>query len=419
MDQAPENQFKKVHDPADAETHAFAFNGTRPAFARLLAINTLLTLLTIGIYRFWAKTKIRRFFWRNVTFLDDPLEYTGTGGELFVGFLIVIAVLFPLGLIYSAIGAVVPPAHPELEIALEVAYYIVLFALLQIGFYRMWRYRMSRTMWRGVRFGLDGSTWAYLKLSAGWSVLTALTLGAAYPWMKIDLWRYQIRHTRLGDQAFRFEGNAKALFAAWSPVFVIGLLYIATLITFLYNFGFEPAEIARALREDQNGLFKTIMFVFAGLGLLSIIAYFHYAIRQARFQISGIRLGEARFHSGLPFKRLFWFAALTILIFVLALAAVSGTFGITIYSGISHLPGDGLQASAASAVVGLYVIVFVMLLLIAPFVWALVFKFELIKQTVKTTAVTDPHVLENAAQIADRGPRTGEGLADALDIGGF
>ena len=96
-------------------------------------MNALLTLITLGIYRFWAKTNIRRFFWRNVSLLDDPLEYTGTGGELFVGFLIVIAVLFPLGLIYGAINTLVPPHHPEMHIALEATYYIVLFALLRVA----------------------------------------------------------------------------------------------------------------------------------------------------------------------------------------------------------------------------------------------------------------------------------------------
>jgi len=54
-----------------------------------------------------------------------------------------------------------------------------------------------------------------------------------------------------------------------------------------------------------------------------------------------------------------------------------------------------------------------------PFVWTLIFRFEVVKQLVKTTAVDNPHVLEHAAQTAATGPRTGEGLADALDIGGF
>ena len=116
---------------------ALEFDGKRASFLKVLIVNGILTILTLGIYRFWAKTKVWRFFWSNVRFLDDPLEYTGTGGELFVGFLIVIAILFPLGLIYSAIGSLVPPDATELRVGLEVVYYLVIFALLQIGFYRM------------------------------------------------------------------------------------------------------------------------------------------------------------------------------------------------------------------------------------------------------------------------------------------
>ena len=116
---------------------ALEFDGKRASFLKVLIVNGILTILTLGIYQFWAKAKVRRFFWSNVRFLDDPLEYTGTGGELFVGFLIVIAILFPLGLIYSAIGSLVPPDATELRVGLEVVYYLVIFTLLQIGFYRM------------------------------------------------------------------------------------------------------------------------------------------------------------------------------------------------------------------------------------------------------------------------------------------
>ena len=54
-----------------------------------------------------------------------------------------------------------------------------------------------------------------------------------------------------------------------------------------------------------------------------------------------------------------------------------------------------------------------------PFIWTLIFRFEVVRQLVKTTDVDNPHVLERAAQTASTEPRTGEGLADALDIGGF
>ena len=56
-------------------------------------VNLLLTIVTLGIYRFWAKTRIRRYLWSQTEFLGDRFEYTGTGKELLIGFLIVFAFL--------------------------------------------------------------------------------------------------------------------------------------------------------------------------------------------------------------------------------------------------------------------------------------------------------------------------------------
>lgn len=410
MDQAQET----------ATPAALTFNATRRRFAGLLLVNALLTLITLGIYRFWAKTNIRRYFWRNVSFLDDPLEYTGTGGELFVGFLIVIAVLFPLGLVYGAINTLVPPHHPEMHVALEAAYYIVLFALLQIGFYRMWRYRMSRTRWRGVRFGLDGSTWAYLKLAAGWTVLTVLTLGLAYPWMQIDLWRYQVRHTRLGDLSFRFEGNAKILLAAWTPVFAAILINVGLALWAIMEFGFSAHVELSSLDPDQRDAVAIVGGLVLLTDALGLLGFMFYRVRQARLQIGGLRLGDAAFHSKLPFWWLFLIGVICIVLILAAFAALLGVFAPSLIGAGQQLRyGGPTDAQMMTDIAGFVLAGFVTLVLLVPFVWTLIFRFEVVKQLVKTTAVDNPHVLEHAAQTAATGPRTGEGLADALDIGGF
>ncbi len=43
----------------------------------------------LGIWRFWGKTRMRRYLWSHTSLSGDRFEYTGTGGELFVGFIIV------------------------------------------------------------------------------------------------------------------------------------------------------------------------------------------------------------------------------------------------------------------------------------------------------------------------------------------
>jgi uncharacterized membrane protein YjgN (DUF898 family) len=395
------------------------FRGTRRSFAKLLLVNSLLMTMTLGIYRFWAKTNIRRYFWRNVSFLDDPLEYTGTGAELFVGFLIVVAILFPLGVVYSVIDAVVPPDMQALHISLKAGYYMVLFALLQIGFYRMWRYRMSRTTWRGVRFGLDGSTWTYLRLAAGWTVLTVLTLGAAYPWMQIDLWRYQVRHTRLGGQAFRFEGNARALLSAWALPFAAILVNVAAAVWIATSVDHGTIDDFKSFEADMRQSLAIAIGLTISADIIGFVGYLYFRVRQARLQISGLRFADASFHSALPFWRLFFFGVLSVALIAAIFAAVGAVFAPTLMHDVATWQESAPDPFVMIGTSIFIVVAFVMLIFVMPFIWTLIFRYELIRQTVATTSITNPHVLERALQAASEGPRTGEGLADALDIGGF
>src|SRR3546814_5539729 len=57
----------------------FAFEGNWRDYAPIAFTNLLLTIVTLGIYRFWATTRTRRYLWANTRFIDDRLEWTGTG----------------------------------------------------------------------------------------------------------------------------------------------------------------------------------------------------------------------------------------------------------------------------------------------------------------------------------------------------
>src|SRR5262245_23169515 len=68
------------------------FLGQRRAYWRLLIRGAALLMCTLGIYRFWLATDVRRFLWSNTEIAGEPLEYTGTAFELLLGFLIAIAI---------------------------------------------------------------------------------------------------------------------------------------------------------------------------------------------------------------------------------------------------------------------------------------------------------------------------------------
>jgi uncharacterized membrane protein YjgN (DUF898 family) len=72
------------------------FVGDTGDYWRLLIRGNVLVAVTLGIYRFWLATDMRRFLWSHTQIGGETLEYTGRGIELFLGFLIAIAVLVPI-----------------------------------------------------------------------------------------------------------------------------------------------------------------------------------------------------------------------------------------------------------------------------------------------------------------------------------
>jgi len=89
---------------ASAPTHLTgAFLSEKSKLFWLALWTGALTIVTFGIYRFWARTRLRRYIWSSIKPGGDSFEYTGTGLEKFLGFLIALVVI----MVYSGILQVV------------------------------------------------------------------------------------------------------------------------------------------------------------------------------------------------------------------------------------------------------------------------------------------------------------------------
>src|ERR1700735_4924407 len=69
------------------------FVGPEWAYWQLRINGAALLLVTLGIYRFWLMTDVRRFLWSNTEIAGETLEYDGLATELLLGFLFAIAIL--------------------------------------------------------------------------------------------------------------------------------------------------------------------------------------------------------------------------------------------------------------------------------------------------------------------------------------
>lgn len=204
----------------------------QPGLGGIAVTNFLLNLITLWFYRFWAKTRVRRHIWDSIRINGEPLEYTGTGKELFLGFLVIMAIIFlPLALIAAGLAFYFGPE----SIALNVFQIVITLALVCFyGFaiYRARRYRLSRTMWRGIRGALTGSALAYSGKYLGALILNPMTAGWSRPAMNLLLAEQMYNDMRFGNQPFTFRGRAGPLYARYAvcwfltAAFFIGLIVI-------------------------------------------------------------------------------------------------------------------------------------------------------------------------------------------------
>src|SRR5437588_2215674 len=193
--------------PAPPENDA-RFTGNEGAFWRLLIRGAVLLLLTLGIYRFWLATDVRRFLWSNTEIAADGLEYIGAARELLLGFLIAIALLVPINVAFF-LAAFSRGVIGQVSGLLALA---ALALLGQFAVYRARRYRLTRTVYRGIRFHQTGSAWRYSVCAIFWWGMIALTFGFAYPWAQASLERFKLRNTYYGDLQGHFVGSGTRLF---------------------------------------------------------------------------------------------------------------------------------------------------------------------------------------------------------------
>jgi uncharacterized membrane protein YjgN (DUF898 family) len=360
------------------------FSGGRGAFFRLVAKGAALELVTAGFYRFWLATDIRRHLWSNTVIDGDAAEYTGRGKELLIGFLFALAILVPIYLAYFLITIEAERLKAFASIPLVLAFY----AFGQFAIYRARRYRLTRTVWRGVRFWMDGSGWAYAWRAMLWGLLALVTLGLALPWREAALERYKMGHSYYGALRGGFEGQG---FEFFKRIWHLWLL--------------AP--------------FAIVVFPFFPL------LYAKFKAAEWRWWLAGIRFGDVRLESnlqssalhGLYWKVIGWYWLLSMIA-----GAYIGVAAIVVakLSGASLSQPAGAQALSTSLpLFVLTVIGYLALILSLNVVIRLYLVRDIWERVVQSVRVYDLSTVADVATQGELASALGEGFADGLDVAGF
>ena len=201
----------------------FEFTGKASEYFGIWIVCVLLTAITLGIYSPWAKVRRNRYFYGNTKFANHTFDYHATGGQIFLGRLVVM-----LGvIIYSVIARLAAPIA-----------FLLLFILLFLSPYlikRGIRFNARMTSYRNVRFDFTGNYGgAFVAFIIG-PVIAALSLSLLLPVTSRWLWRYLADNLKYGAKPFHSDIHLKYLYGAWFKCLLIfmGGLIIGTLFIYL------------------------------------------------------------------------------------------------------------------------------------------------------------------------------------------
>jgi uncharacterized membrane protein YjgN (DUF898 family) len=216
------------------------FEGSGREYFRIWIVNLLLTVLTLGVYRPWAKVRQLRYFYGHTLVGGHPLDFHGNPRQMLRGTLLVGGLLVAYGVASNSS----PTASLVAMAALAALWPALLCASL--------RFRLSNTSWRGLRLHFRGSVagayrvllpvllpmalvilpLVYLGVTAAatpavegvrpalrWVPLLPILgmLGglAVVPWLTFRLKRYQHDHYALGSVQTQLRSGPRAFYGLY------------------------------------------------------------------------------------------------------------------------------------------------------------------------------------------------------------
>lgn len=402
----------------------------KPAGIVGLAIyNFVLRILTLGIHHFWGKTEVRKRIWSSTRLNGEPLEYTGTGGELFTGFLIVFGVVL-LPVLLASFGAAIAlgPESTSFKV-FQFTLYASFLYLTGVAIYRAQRYRLARTCWRGIRASLVGSSWSY-----GWTyfwtlLLLPFTLGWIAPWRSTRLQRIVVNDMRFGNRPFHFSASSGPLYKSFALFWVLTALMVFATGTAIASAIFDHLGIAAEgempERLPPGKIMSLVALIYGGIfvaGLLYMVLSAWYRAATMRHFARHTHLDGLTFNSTVTARGLLWITITNyLMLFIGAIAATLVLSGVLtlVLAGLASLGIDplGLGSQIATSVVTARLavpatIIFLLSLgMLLPVAQARTSGY-LVRRMTFDGNIDTAAIAAGAAQDIKRG----EGLAQAFDI---
>lgn len=280
----------------------FTFTGTARDYFGIWIVNTLLKIVTLGIYTAWAKVRKRRYFYGNTLLNDTVFEYLADPMALFKGWLLAAAcfVLYSVGtkvnpIVASTLGMVFFLAMPWLIVRSRI-------------------FNLRNSAHRNIRFTFQPNYKEAYLVFAGLPFLIPFTLGMIMPYMVYRQKKFFVENSGYGRNRCTFDATVKDFYLVFFKAMGLAMLVIGTLIACSVLFSSVFHDLSPLFTEGSDAgkktLQKGVMVIFFAVILGFNLIYLFFAIYVqtvlANLTWQGTRIRNSRFSSTLRVRDMAW-----------------------------------------------------------------------------------------------------------------
>lgn len=213
------------------------FSGTGGEYFRIWIVNTVLTILTLGVYSAWAKVRNKRYFYGS-SYLDGAsFEYTANPLNILMGRLLVVGALAA----YQLLATFAPPLSESMALGFVFLFpWVVVQAL---------SFNARYSSHRGLRFHFDGRYPEAFRYYILWTAFAIFSGGLAYPYAVYLRKRFILGKSRYGATGFSFGAPAGYFYV----VYVIAAIALAGLILGITVIGGGIAAMSGVFASPEAG----------------------------------------------------------------------------------------------------------------------------------------------------------------------
>ena len=294
------------------------FHGAGGSLFGIQIVNIFLTFMTLGIYYFWGKVRVRNYLFSQSEIEKDRFAYHGTGKELLIGFLKAAVVFGSISALFN-VAPLLPGGWP-VKIAAVLLAYAILLVFIPVAMVGSRRYRLSRISWRGIRFSFRGPMGEFIRLFVRGTLLSLLTLGLYYPYFTTRQYAFMTDASYFGSRKFAFDGKGADLFRVYMKSYMIIALWVIAMAMVLPTVSTFVEDVGRQLFGGKKTAFAVVLG-FLGLMTLLVIAYARTLLtaRRQRYLWNHTRFDTARFRCTIDFYPLFFLNLTNFVILIITL----------------------------------------------------------------------------------------------------